>query len=123
MTKRDDRQRDFETRLRERLAHEVDDIDGEALRRLQSARRAALDKLDGPTSRAGYWLPAGAVAATVAVFAVVLIGRQGDVAQQAPPGELVARADDLEIMVAGEDLELIEDLEFFEWLDPEGDPG
>ncbi len=120
MTKRDDRQRNLETRLRARLATEVDDIDDETLRRLRSARRAALDQLDEPEGRAGYWLPAGALAATVAVVAVVLVGRQGEVA---PPGDLVAVADDLEIMVAGEDLELIEDLEFFEWLEPEGDSG
>ena len=37
------------------------------MRRLRSARRAALDQLDEPEGRAGYWLPAGALAATVAM--------------------------------------------------------
>ncbi len=121
MTKRDDRQRDLETRLRARLAREADDIDVDTLRRLRSARHAALDQLDEPAGRVGYWLPAGAMAAAVALVAVVLVGRQDGVPP--PPGELIAVADDLEIMVAGEDLELIEDLEFFEWLLPEGDSG
>ena len=40
MTKRDDRRHDFETRLRARLAADVDDIDDVTLRRLRAGRHA-----------------------------------------------------------------------------------
>lgn len=123
MTKRDDANRDLEDRLRTRLTAEVDSIDDATARRLRLARHAALEHIDPPGRRAAVWLPAGAVAATVALLAVAMLARQSGDPIPGVPGELSAQADDLELMVAGEDLELIEELEFFEWLEPAGDSG
>lgn len=127
MTGRHEPERDFETRLRARLAEQVEDIDEATREQLRVARRAALDQLVERTPAGPRWLAGGALAASlalIAVFAVVRDDQWPDVARSGN-GLIAAsaEADDLDLMYADEDLEMIEELEFLRWLDPNGDPG
>ena len=109
-------------RIRRRLDQDVNGLDSATLSRLEQARRLALAAVAQPRRRwwrmtwvasrpARDWLvPAGAFASVVAtVVAVTLMVME--------PGNGLAReADDLELLTAGEELELYENLEFYQWL-------
>lgn len=114
MTDNNDR---FESRVRAVFDEGVGRIDGHTRSRLTQARFAAVAELGKPALWRGGWMPAGAVAA-VAMIAVALWLQPGGVGE-APPAtpRVTALADDFELLVAGEDLDLLnEDLEFYAWV-------
>lgn len=93
--------------LRQRLDRHADNLDELTSARLRAMRKRALDQTVRPYFS---WLPLGGLAAgAVAVLAVVL----WTIAPQAPPGF----PGDLELLAQVEDLELIEELEFYVWLE------
>ena len=108
--------------IRHRLDEEVDGLDSATLLRLEQARRLALAAAAGPRPRrrrmirlsnrpAGDWLvPAGAFASVLATAVALTL-------MVAEPGSGSAReVDDIELLTAGEELELYENLEFYQWL-------
>ena len=106
--------------IRHRLDEEVDGLDSATLLRLEQARRLALAAAPRPHWRrmirlsnrpAGDWLvPAGAFASVLATAVALTI-------MVAEPGSGSAReVDDVELLTAGEELELYENLEFYQWL-------
>jgi hypothetical protein len=107
-----------------RLRASADGLDAATRSRLNQARQRALDELR-PRRRAAPWLwPAAATAAVAALAVTLLLGRLppagGDLAGPLP--ESVA---DLEILLPGDapaDLEMMEDLEFYAWLDEASSP-
>src|SRR5678810_595026 len=82
-------------------------LDARVRSRLTQARHAALAQAD---SRPNLWLRQWAPAAGIAA-AAVLVGRTP---REQPPDEAL---NDLEIVLAGENLDLLEDLDFYEWVD------
>lgn len=115
----------FETRARKLLEESVDHLDGRARSRLIQARSAAVAELADtsafPRLRQRWWLPAGGIAAVALVIAVWFVpGRDPDPILQTDTyaGETILSVDDIEIMAA-ESLELLEELEFYAWLDSE----
>ena len=109
-------------RVRRRLDEDVDRLDSAALSRLEQARRLALAALAQPQRPwwrrawlagrpAGDWLvPTGAFASVLATVVALTL-------MVVEPGNGLAReADDLELLTAGEELELYENLEFYQWL-------
>jgi len=100
-------------------AHELFDesvqaLDAQTQSRLNRGRQRALAELD---SRAGFrtpskWVPAAGVAA-VAVFAVVLWSGKPPVDEISPP----ATTSDLEILLNQDSFEMLQDLEFYSWID------
>ncbi len=121
----------IEQRSRELLQAGVDRIEGRVRSRLTRARFAAVEEASarGRGSFWRTWLPAGGVAAA-AVLAVVLWSGQrpdragpdasiveagGNAQSEASPSPM----DDLDLMMASESFELLEDLEFYEWVDGE----
>lgn len=120
-----DRSRDDDDRLveriREHLDARVDDLDAETLSRLAEARRRALAAAGKPRRRwtiprpgdhraADWVVPAGAFASVVATVLALTI-------MVAEPGNGLAKeVDDLEMLTAGEEIELYENLEFYLWL-------
>jgi hypothetical protein len=90
----------------------VEQLDAATLSRLNRGRHAALEALQGGRARAtwGRWLPVTGVAA--AALVTVMLVRGPDAVS--PPVDTVA---DFEILLEGENLEMIEDLEFYSWLD------
>lgn len=92
----------------------VERLDAATLSRLNRQRHRALAGLDAPASaRWQRWLPATGVAAAVAMALLVW---QQEGPQTLPPTEA---ATDLDILLAEEELEMLEELEFYAWLEAE----
>ena len=104
---------DFEKKARALFEDSVERLDAGTRSKLTQARNRALDEVkQGAARRRWIWAPAGgfAVAAVVAVGVVLW---SGHTSQQ--PGE--AALEDLEIVADSDNLELLEDVEFYAWLD------
>ena len=94
-------------------------LDGHVRSRLTRARHAALEQArPAPAFWARQWAPAAGVAAA-AVLAVLLWpgARQSSTIDAQVVDE--AGPNDLEIVFAEENLDLLEDLDFYEWVDAE----
>jgi len=99
----------------------VDGLDAATLSRLNRGRQAALAEARQPARQWLRWVPATGVAAAVLL---VLVMQQGP----ADVDVIAAPAPDLEILLSEESIEMLEELEFYSWLDTEelagdGDPG
>lgn len=105
MTRQADDREVMET-VRERLEAGLDRMDDVTQARLRAARRQALAAgVVHTRRRAAGWAMAAAVVLAVGLW--VMHGR----------GELpAAGVEDIEVLAAGDDLELYEDLEFYGWL-------
>jgi hypothetical protein len=92
----------------------VDKLDAATLSRLNQGRQKALQELGtaGPASQWARWVPAGGLAAAAIVAVVVW---QGTPVEYSAPVSGVAT--DFEIMLSEDSLDMLEDLEFYSWLD------
>jgi hypothetical protein len=105
----------------------VDDLDAATLSRLHRSRQQALDAAAG-RKRTGWrwtaWAPVGALAASV-LAAVLLLRSPPETSAPAQvaasTGSAEAQQDPLELLTAGEDLDLATeaDLEFYAWIELE----
>ena len=97
----------FVDKVRQTLDQHADALDDVTAARLAAIRRNALDA----RPRRAHWLPAAALSAIAAsvLTVAVLINRNADL-----PG---IDMDALELIAESEDLELIEELDFYDWLD------
>ncbi len=102
----------FTEQAKELFDDSVERLDAATLSQLNQRRQAALAEVASKDSRVlwGRWLPAAGVTAA-AVVAVVMLQGQPDVG---PP---VDEAADFEILLSEDNLEMIEDLEFYAWLE------
>jgi hypothetical protein len=108
--------RDFEERTKLLFEQSVAALDGQTRSKLTQARYRALQEL---AARPGLtwsrsWLPAGAVAA-VALLSLMLW--QGRIEPLSDGGFDVAAVTDFEILLGEEELDMIEELEFYAWLE------
>ncbi len=108
--------RDFEERTKLLFDESVAALDGQTRSKLTQARYRALEELAERTSPAWSrsWLPAGAVAA-VALLSLMLW--QGQMEPVTQGGFDVAAVTDLELLLGEEELDMIEELEFYAWLE------
>jgi hypothetical protein len=94
----------------------ADSLDGQAQSRLNRSRQAALAELDSSTvstlNRWTQWAPA-AGAAAVAVVAVVLL--TGNPETVNPGTEQLAG--DFELLMAADSFDMLQELEFYSWID------
>jgi len=107
----------FALRAGAQLRDSGNELDAATLSRLNRARQNALDEMpDATRVRAGWWAPAGAMAITATVVAGFWLAR--DTVDTPPPAVPIAAVDalDFELLLEDENLEMIEDLEFFAWL-------
>lgn len=88
----------------------VDALDGETLSRLNRGRQAALAEASRSGPQWTRWMPATGLAAAV-LLAVFALRGPADVSTIAPPTA------DLDIVLSEESIEMLEDLEFYSWLD------
>ncbi len=105
----------FEDKAKELFDDSVERLDAATLSQLNQRRQAALAEVSGEGSQGsrvhwGRWLPAAGVTAA-AVVAVVMM--QGQPVIDPPVDE----ATDFEILLSEDNLEMIEDLEFYAWLE------
>ena len=92
----------------------VERLDAATLSKLNQGRQKALAELDKtkPVGQWSWWVPATGVAAAAVVAVVVL---QGD-----PTPDVVPAANsmtDFEILMSEDSLEMLEELEFYSWID------
>ena len=97
----------FVDQIRQTLDRHADTLDEMTAVRLAAARRNALDC----RPRRTHWLPVAALSALAASVLTVALLLNQDVSL---PGD---DPEALELVAQSEDLELIEDLDFYNWLD------
>ena len=119
MTKHDDKAENskdeaFIARAGQLFDDSVQDLDGQTRSRLNRSRQKALDAAAAKPLLGGWqtWVPAGATAA-IAVAAIVMWNGQQTPDALSPP----AMATDFEILMEEDSLEMLEDLEFYSWMD------
>src|SRR5262245_34134321 len=105
----------FERRAQQLLRAGAERLDGPTRSKLTQARHAALESARGRgwVSFVGWktWLmPLGSVAGAAALAVLLHFHHGNGVTAQ-------ASLEDLEVVAAGESLEMMEDLDFYEWLD------
>lgn len=101
---------DFERRAKHLFDRSVEQLDAATRTRLSQARAAALDDLEPQISQRRWrvWAPvAGVAAAALATVAVLFESRRSP--ETSP-------LDDLELL-ADDDLDMMQDLDFYAWLD------
>lgn len=108
----------FERRAREVLEDSVAGLDAHTRSKLTQARYAALAQVGGSRSRRWQWLvPAGSLATAAAVAVVVLVSRG-----PAPKHEPSAPFEDLEIVAQEENMDMLQDVDFYAWVDTDEQP-
>jgi hypothetical protein len=109
--RRDEGEEAFVRQLKAMLDEGNAHLDARVRSRLTQARHAALAQAD---SRPNLWLRQWAPAAGIAAAAVLAVLVWPSPRREQPPDEAL---NDLEIVLAGENLDLLEDLDFYEWVD------
>ncbi len=106
----------FASKAKEVFDESVQGLDAEAQSRLNRARHKALAHAGSGVSHSQWlrWAPATGVAAAAVVAVVVLTGRQ-PIDELTPP----ATVSDFEILLDQESFEMLEELEFYSWIDLE----
>ncbi|TFG80517.1 MAG: hypothetical protein E4H19_15525 [Chromatiales bacterium] len=101
------------------LRGSADELDAAAAARLNRGRQAALDQLrDRRPGRA--WVMPALSAAAVGALAVALWVSQDVAPGETEPLAMAAEsAADMDLLLAADSLEMLEDLEFYAWLDAE----
>lgn len=90
----------------------VDELDAATLSRLNRSRHEALAELQRPMRQWSRWMPATGVAAAVLV-AVMMLQSPTAVKDIAEPTSVT----DMEILLGEDSIEMLEDLEFYSWID------
>ena len=101
--------------IREALQQGVDELDPGTSLKLAEVRRQALTRASA-RNRSLYILPAAVLASACLVLAIVLYFPR-------PQPKQIEMIDDLDLITNSQNLELIEDLDFYEWLEDYDLPG
>ena len=104
MTQQDENE--FVEQVKQQLDQQADQLDELTAAKLKAARLRALEAASRPRK---LWVPAFGTATAAAVMLAVLLWQS--------PSELPGPFEELDIIASGEDLELIEDMDFYDWLD------
>ncbi|MDH5601461.1 MAG: DUF3619 family protein [Gammaproteobacteria bacterium] len=102
----------FEQKNKSLLDESLDDISPEIMRRLQQARYAALEKAKPRTIWSYYPRAIAATLVVSVISASLFINFDDNVLNNSE----VAMEADIEMLTSSEGLELMEDLEFMQWL-------
>ena len=114
----DPRNEALERRARELFEASVREVDARAASQLARARAAAVAELDPGRRPAWQWATPVAVAASAALVAVLLMRTPEEAAAPVAASDAAAGLEALELLAAGEDLDLAaEDPEFYAWLE------
>lgn len=104
MTEQDEKA--FVGQVKQQLDQQADQLDELTTARLKAVRLRALESAPGPRK---LWIPAFGTATAAAIVLAVLLWQN--------PSDMSGPFEELDIIASGEDLELIEDLDFYDWLD------
>jgi len=106
---------DLVRQAKELFDDSVERLDAATLSRLNRSRHEALAELERtkPVGQWARWMPATGVAAAALVAVVVW---QGVVVEGPLP--VTSEVTDFEILIGEDSLEMLEDLEFYSWINP-----
>ena len=107
-------EKELTAQARELFDDSVERLDAATLSRLNQGRQRALQEIreTGAAGQWARWVPAGGLAAAAVVAVVVW---QGMPVEHSAPA--AGTATDLEIMLSEDSLDMLEDLEFYSWID------
>lgn len=108
-----DSQTPFERRSKTAFDESVDNLSGEIRSRLTQARHRALEEAAAPRVTRRLWLPAAGLTAAAVAAVVVITPR---VTQERGMPESFA-SEDLAMLLNDDDLELIENMDFYAWVE------
>ena len=107
---------EFTSQIRQTLDDSENNIDELTLSRIRAARANAVSVVDKKHSPGYGWIPASSFATVlVAVLATFLFSQNNDDITS------VLQTSDMEMLSSVESLDMLEDLEFYQWLDIELD--
>ena len=106
----------FAERARQLFDESVQNLDGETRSRLNRGRQAALAEISSGSRRWAQWAPAGGVAVAAVAALVVWTGSSEIDVINSPEV-----ASDMEILLTEDSLEMLEDLEFYSWMEFDGE--
>jgi hypothetical protein len=106
---------DLARQSKELFDDSVEQLDAATLSRLNRGRQEALAELErsSPVGQWARWVPATGVAAAAVVAVVVWQGVQVE-----DPLPSTGPVTDFEILIGEDSLEMLEDLEFYSWIEP-----
>ena len=107
-----DRDKEFSRKARAAFDASVDELDAATLSRLNRSRHEALAELQSPARHFSRWAPATGVAA--AVLIAVIVTQLPTTESDALTSSVV---NDIEILLGEDSIEMLEELEFYSWLD------
>jgi hypothetical protein len=100
-------------RSRQALDQSLEDMDAATLSRLNQIRQAAL--APGASRNWQWWIPASGLATACAIMVAVNFSLRDPVT----PATVTSPLSDLDLLASNEDLEMLEELEFYAWLETE----
>ena len=106
----------FADKAKQHFDASVDSLDGETRSKLNRGRQAALAELKPGGRPWVQWIPAGGVAVAAVAALVVWSG-----SMRLPELDTPGVASDMEILLTEDSLEMLEDLEFYSWIDLDGE--
>jgi len=89
----------------------VDELDAATLSTLNQVRHRALEEAHAPRNEWMRWAPAAGVASAVLIAVMVTLPGPSEV------DVMPAAMADMEILLGEDSIEMLEDLEFYSWLD------
>lgn len=103
----------FEAQAKELFDDSVERLDAATLSQLNQRRQAALAEASSADSSVqwGRWLPAAGVTAAAVVAVVMMQGTPTDVDLHSD------EATDFELLLSDDNIDMIEELEFYDWLE------
>ena len=107
-------ERDLAVQAKALFDDSVEQLDAATLSRLNQGRHKALQEVraTGPAGQWARWVPAGGLA--VAAVVAVVVWQGAPVEHVAPEAGAVT---DFEILLSEDSLDMLEDLEFYSWMD------
>ncbi|HEY5808179.1 MAG TPA: hypothetical protein VIT67_09445, partial [Povalibacter sp.] len=94
-------------------------LNGNIRSRLTQVRHQALEEADASRSRRRFWIPAAGLTAAALMATIVVMPYIKKERSGLP--ESFAAADDMAMLLNSDELELIEDMDFYAWMDGETD--
>ena len=104
----------FEQRTKALFDESVDGLNGNLRSRLTQARHQALTEAGSSRISRRVWIPAAGLTTVAAITAFVVVPR---IQSEHRETEAFASADDMAILLNNDDFEMLEDIEFYAWLD------
>jgi hypothetical protein len=106
----------FVDKARQLFDESVENLDGETRSKLNRGRQAALAEIQGANRRWVQWAPAGGLAVAAVAALVVWTGSSQIELMESPDV-----ASDMEILLTEDSFEMLEDLEFYSWIEFDGE--